>query len=426
MHFRYGLLYILLILSLCCPVHAQEKAADLFNRGNNDEALKLILKDLDDFYSSRMLETRIPESFITLTEKKEKANLLDMFRNRTEKGFFVEENPQIADLHLLAARCYEKKLEYRPAINHCYQSLRFRSITPARDYIVFYQMAGIYGLMKEKTARINCLETAASLNPGEYTYSLELGDMLYRSNDPKRAIYHFERYVSMSPDMADPELYLKIANLYEQIDKYLETQKYMTLYLQKKPERGEIHYALGYLAYAHTGNYPLAFRSFRKSLELLPEKDIFRRARCREYMADMLMSDREYEQAINSYREAIAYGKQIEKDMESMKSSIAQLDKKISDLKKNLLKTPAFEQYEELQLVQKKKAEQEMVLRNRQADYEKLHPGKVRWNLAGCLVLLERLAEAVDAYRECLVFNYRPVESRENIKKLQLKISRGY
>ena len=426
MRHLYQLSLIISILFSVLPASAQDKAAELYTSGKYDESLSLVLKELDNFYSSRMLETRIPESFITLIEKKEKADLLELYRNRTEKGFFVEENPRIANLHLQAARCYEKKAEFLPAINQCYQSLRYRSITPERDHIVFYQMANIFKQMKQKTATINCLETAVTLNPREYSYSLEIGDLLYRSNDPKRAIYHFERYINQSGETPGPELYLKIANLYEETGNYLQTQKYLQLYLDKKMDNGDIHFALGYISYAHTGNYPLAFRSFSRALELLPKEDLFRRARCGEYMGDMFMSDREYEKAIESYRETIAYGRQVEKDLDSLRQSITETDRKISDLKKSLLKAPAYDQYEELQSTQEKKGRQEKLFKDRRADYEKLHPGVVRWNLAESLVRLERLPEAVEAYRDCLSFNYQAVECRENIKKLRLKISRGY
>ena len=71
---------IALLLFLADPLLPQETAESLMAGGRYSEALKVISAELDGFYSSRMAETRIPENFITLTETREEANLLEMFR----------------------------------------------------------------------------------------------------------------------------------------------------------------------------------------------------------------------------------------------------------------------------------------------------------------------------------------------------------
>jgi len=415
-----------IILLLTVPLRSQTTPESLLEQKKFTEALSVINAELDTFYSSRMAETRIPENFITLAESREKADLLEMFRNRREKGFFIEENNRVADLHILAARCHEGIGEYRPAVNHCYQSLRFRIITRGRDDAVFALMASLFSRMKETIATINCLEAAAPLAPDKYEYSLELAEILYRRNDPKRAIYHYENYLSRTRESADPDIYLKLGNLYEITGRYLETERYYSLYLEKKPDNPAIFYALGVIAFRHTGNHPLAFSSFGRALDLLPPDDILRQARCREYMGDMYRSDREYALAVENYRQSILFEKKIREDLDAMRSELAEMETRISNIKKGLLKKPSFDDYEELQILQNNKAKKEMLFKTRESDLEKLHPGVVRWNLAECLELLERLPEALDAYRDCVEAGYRAYEARERIKKIRLKITRGY
>src|SRR3990172_2846510 len=295
------------------PAYSQ-KAPDeyksLYDSGNCPKALEAINKKLEDFYTARVDNKRVQIRFITMKEAAKRADLKELFRNRKAESFFIEENPEISSLHVSAARCYFKLSNLDYSLNHYVQALRFKKVEK-KDDVIYYEMAQVYKKGKFFNAYVNNLETASSLNRDNYSYSLELGKALARTDQKKRAIVHLERYINSADEAVSSELYLMLGNLYEDIAKYLETEKYYIKYLEKKPDDGYIQFALGYLAFMRTGNYPLALRSFDKALQFLPEGEKFRISKTYEYKADIALQELDFDSAVRYYSETITYQDKI-------------------------------------------------------------------------------------------------------------------
>jgi tetratricopeptide (TPR) repeat protein len=220
--------------------------------------------------------------------------------------------------------------------------LRFKKVEEKKDDIIYYEMAQVYKKGKYFNAYIRTLEQASSLNPDNYSYSLELGRELYRTGMKKRAIYHLARYINAADEPVSPELYLMLGNLYEDIGQYLETEKYYIKYLEKKPDDGYAQFALGHIALMRTGNYPLALQSLDRALQLLSENEIFRISKIYEYKADIVMQELDFDSAVRYYSETIKYQNKIADDIKNRKSEIAELSIKIRKLKSSLLKEENF------------------------------------------------------------------------------------
>jgi tetratricopeptide (TPR) repeat protein len=399
---------------------------NLYNSGSYTEALESINKKLEDFYLTRVENKRIPTGFITMKDASKEVDLKMLFRNRKAEHFFIEDNPDVSSLHLYAARCYFKLSNYDYSLNHYVQTLRYKKVEEKKDDVIYYEIAQVFKKGNYFVAYVNTLETASSLNPDNYAYSLELGRALYRTGMKKRAIYHLERYINGTEETVSPELYLMLGNLYEDIAKYLETEKYYIKYLGKKPDDGNIQFALGYIAYMRTGNYSLAVQSLDKALKLLPENEIFKLSKTYEYKADISLQELEFENAIRFYSETIKYQDKIAGDIKNKKSEIADLSLKIRNLKSSLLRAESFEQYEEYENLMDKKGKKEIELRQIENEYNKLNAGKVRWNIAYSLERIEKLNDAIKYYRDAIAFDYNPNLARKKIINLELKIKRGY
>ena len=420
------------------PQPGPEEYTDLYNSGNYAKTLELINKKLEEFYITRVEDKRIPTGFITMKDASRDVDLKMLFRNRKAEPFLIEDNPAVSALHLYAARCYfklskdntslsyYKTSNYDYALNHYIQTLRYKKIEEKKDDVIYYEISQVFKKGGYFDAYVNYLETASSLNMDNYAYSLELGRALYRTGSKKRAIYHLERYINGTDETISPELYLMLGNLYEDIAKYLETEKHYIRYLEKKPDDGHIQFALGHIAYYRTGNYPLAIRSLDRALTLLPEKEIFKRSKTYEYKADISLQELEFENAARFYSETIKYQDAIAGSVSDKKSEIADLNLKIRDLKSNLLRNENFEQYEEYENLMDKKGTLEMELRQIENEYNKLNAGKVRWNIAYSLERMEKLNDAIKYYRDAIAFDYNPNLARKKIINLELKIKRGY
>ena len=129
------LIFIFLIV-LITPAYNQTDDSSyrsLFEQGKYREAMNAIEVRLNDIYSKRASDKRVPSDFVSIDKTGDEADLIALFRNRKEKGFFIEDNPELADLHLFAGNCSMKLGKKRDSLNHYVQSLRFRRITSERD-----------------------------------------------------------------------------------------------------------------------------------------------------------------------------------------------------------------------------------------------------------------------------------------------------
>lgn len=423
---------ILILLALMCimrPALSQEKDKDYisqYNAGEYQKALNTIEAQLKEIYGKRVEGKRVPTGFITMKNTDREIDLMKVYRKRRAKGFFIEENEEIALRHLYAARCHVKLKSFSYAARHYYQCLRFRKLSYKRDDIVFYELSQLFKELGMFEGYLDALETAYTLNQENYSYSLELGTALYATAHKKKSILHLERYLQHTEDAVDPRLYLMAGNLYEDIARYLETERNYIKYLEAKPDDGYTHFALGFICYKRTGNYELARGSFKKALQQLPEKEILRRSRAYEYLGDMDYRDLELDDALVSYRESIKYQQQVKSSMDAIQEEIAKMNEKLNELKASLIKKSDFDEYEAYEFLKDEKSQRELDLLEMQKEYKKLNSGKVRWNLAEILEKKEDYEQAIGYYREVISYDYRASLARDRIVKLKLKIKRGY
>jgi tetratricopeptide (TPR) repeat protein len=398
----------------------------LYKNDNYAKALEVINKKLDDFYITRVEDKRIPTGFISLKDAAKEVDLKMVFRNRKAEPFFIEDKSDISSLHLYAGRCHLKLKNYDNSLNHYVQALRFKKTEINKDDVIYYEISQVFLKGDYFNAYINALETASSLNMNNFAYSLELGRALYRTGMKKRAIYHLERYLNGADKPMSPELYLMMGNLYEDIGKYLETEKYYIKYLQQKPNDGSIQFALGHIAYLRTGNYPLALQALDRALALLSKKEIFKLSKSYEYKADISLNELEFEDAFRFYSETIKYQDQIAREIVLKKSEITDLSGKIRNLKSSLLRAENFDEFTKYESLMDARGLKEAELRQIENEYSKLNTGKVRWNIAYSLERMEKLNDAIKYYRDAVAFNYNTNQARNKIINLELKIKRGY
>jgi tetratricopeptide (TPR) repeat protein len=399
----------------------------LMTAGDYKSALAEIQKKFSDIYGTRVDGKRLPTDFITIGAAEESVDLNKLFRQRKAEPYFIEDNPGLYKLHRDAAVCYFNTGEYNLAISHNYQSLRYKIIAVGGDDAVFYDISQVYKKEGYFRAYINSLETAYTVNPDNMEYSLELGKSLYRTNETKKAIFHLSRYLeSKGENLDDFSLLIMIANLNSDIGRYLETVKYYQRYLSKKTDDGFIHFALGYLAFNHTGNYRLAESELAEALKYLPAGEILRRQKCYEYTGDINMNELRFQNAVDSYLQTIQYEKIVQDDIKAKQDAVKNSNDEIRSLKASLLKERNFVKYSEYQFQSQERDRIEYELFMKNYEYRKLNSGKVRWNIGECYEKIQNPEKAMAYYRECITYNYRSNEAREKIIKIQLKIKRGY
>jgi tetratricopeptide (TPR) repeat protein len=421
-----GILVLLVGILFSYSLRAQDYHP-LMDQGDYKNALKGILAKIDEIYSKRVDDKRIPTDFITLASERQMMDINRLFRERKVDLFFIEDNTELYNLHSDAAKCFYETRVYDEAINHYYQALRFRIMKYDGEDRIFYGIAQTDKKRGSEQGYLDALETAASINERNMDYAIELGKALYRTTEKKRAIFHLERYVKgKGEELKETEVLIMLAGLNEDIHKYLETEKYYRIYLEKKPQDGFIHFALGYTAFNNTGNYQLADKELKKAIELLPENEIFKKSKSFEMIGDMFFNMLKYDKAVSAYLETVKYQELVQKEIEKNNAEIAQLDGEIRRIKAALIKEKNYVQYNEykLQLQDREKVITER--RDKRYEYGKMNPGKTRWNLAECYEKKEMLDNAITYYRQAIGFNYRSNDAREKIVKIQLKIKRGY
>jgi hypothetical protein len=405
--------------------HAQDDYRVLLNDKKYSDAYLMIQKKLNAIYDTRIEWKRIPTDYITAKRLEEKINVNEEFRKRKAKGFFIEENAELFGLHLDAARCLLALEEYQASLNHYWQSLRFKTVEYEKDDIIYHEISSIYEKLNHVHGQIDALESAYSLNPNKYSYSLELGNLYYRTADKKRAIFHLERFVEAEPG-SEPSLFLKLANLHQDTGKFLKAVDYYKNYLEKKPDDGPIQFGLGYLAFANTGDYSLARRSFERALALLPAGDLYRRSKANEYMAEMALNDLEYARAAELFMNTVKFQDETKALLEKKDQELAAYNSSLKELRGSLIEGRKPELYPEYETRLEELGKLERDRKRILYEYERLDAGKSRWGIATAFERLEKFDEAVRYYREAALLNYNPAESRERVIKLQLKINRGY
>ena len=130
------LVHIFFLLSISL-VSAQESFDPLISSGNYKEAYVQIKKRLEEIYSSKVDDKRIPNDFISLGSAEERIDLNRLFSERKAEPYFVENNPELFKLHRLAGVCAFNLREYDSAVRHYYQCFRFKEIEFASDSAVF-------------------------------------------------------------------------------------------------------------------------------------------------------------------------------------------------------------------------------------------------------------------------------------------------
>ena len=70
---------------------------------------------------------------------------------------------------------------------------------------------------------------------------------------------------------------------------------------------------------------------FKRTLELLPENELFRRSKSYEFIGDMQKKDLEFDEAIKAYLETVKYQERIQQDIKDKDEKIKELDDKIRE-----------------------------------------------------------------------------------------------
>lgn len=443
-----GVIFILMLcLSSTVPAQNSDFSyVSLFDQGKYKDAMDMINIRLNEIYSKRVGDKRVPSDFLSIEKTGDEADLIALFRNRKEKGFFIEENPELADLHLYAGKCSMKLGKKRDSLNHYVQSLRFRRITNERDDEIYFQISQVFKSMNSKAyfkGYVDALEQAYSLNSMKYEYSYELGLSLYTTTEQKKAIYHLERYLSLS-GKTDAEVLLKLANLYESIGNYLNAEKYYNEYLRLNPDDVNAIFGAGYIAYYRTGNYTLAEFMFQGVLQKGTVKDTYKLAKSNEYLGDMYYSNLKLDKAIKYYIDSTVFHVQAAQEVAAKEKEKAEIDGRINEIKMNIINNKDSMKYDdyknlldEYEGLLDEQGEIDSELQILKYNLKLLCPGKVQWSIALCYhkkgdradgmqEKKDNYSEAIRYYREAMREDYNTDKAREIILKLQLKIKRGY
>jgi len=163
-------LIIILLPAISFSQKNEKEYIKLYNNGSFNSCYENVIKKLKEIYSTRVVDKRVPTGFIELGPSTDTIDMMQLFKKRKVKSFFIEDNMKISELHHYGGKCLMKLLRYREAINHYVQSLRFRKIETNRDDLLYYEMSQIFKKDKHRKAYIDSLETAYTLNPSNYKY----------------------------------------------------------------------------------------------------------------------------------------------------------------------------------------------------------------------------------------------------------------
>lgn len=410
---------------------SNETFLSLYKSGAYQKSLKKIESKLKEIYDKRVENKQIPNKQLYIESigedkfKKDYQEIIKKFRVRKTKKYFLEDNKELANLHLYAGLCYKNLKNNRYALHHFNQTLKYKELEYKKDDIVFYNISQIFKEQSLFKGYVDALEMAYSLNEDNIEYSKELGEYLYLKGERRRAIYHLERYIEKS-DKVEQRIFIKLAGLNEGEKNYLKTERYYLEYLMNDQNNANIHFAVGILALNHTGNLKLAEISFNKSIKLLPETDIYRKAKSYEYIGEIHYRYMKYDKSATAYEQTIQYHNKIEKSIDSKKNEIKSARNKITKIKASLILKQDPEKYSQYLKLRIENGDRESELKNLRLEFKKLNVGKVKWRIAYCYEKLDKLKEAIKFYKKSVLYHYKPSDSEKRILKLKLKLFRGY
>lgn len=421
------------ILSLFLPLtlssqntQGTSSYTELYEKKEYARSLAIINIALNKYYENKVENRRLPEQFITTRPDTSDIDLREIFRKRKLRPFHIEENEEMLQLHLYAARCYSAQNRHSKALSHYTQALRFTQTGDEETDVIYFEMSRVYRTLNRFEGYLDALEMAYTINPENYSYSRELGLALVTTTDKKKARFHLERYLENSADTVEPGILRALASLSHSLRDYLSTEEYLLQYLKQEPDDVQTLFALGDLAYRYTGHHDLAEKTLSTAVKELPEEKAWQKSKALEYLGDIARKDLRYAEAIERYIGTIQYQSKTEKEIDSQKKKIEEMRARINELKAALIKKPDFTMYEEHGELLEKKGEAEQVLFELEKNLRTMNPGKVRWNLAWSYEQQENYEKAIEWYRNSIQYNYRNNDARERIVKLKLKRERGY
>ncbi len=395
--------------------------------GEYRDAVELLNAAIDEINSGRVRRKKIPSSYISFATIEEDIDVNRLFKDRVLENFYLEESTELHELHFQAGIAYRELGEYVKSVSHLQDSLRYKKLEYNVDDRVFYELSQTYKLMEKKRAYHNALEIAFNLNPQKPSYSKELGTQLYKTRYRQKSIYHLEQYIALiDDDEIDDKVYLMLAGLYIDTGKFLRAQDYYQRYLEKNDDDGEIYFALGDIAYTRTGHFDLAMQSFNRALQHLDDDEHIKRSQCHEYIADIHKKRLRYAEAVDSYQAAVEIEEIFQQRIDEKKAQIEKLEQELDELKRDLLKENDYVKYNEYQFQSQELERLKQEKEELDYEYSKFSPGLRRWNLAECYEKLEQYDMSLRYYEESIRVNYKANQARDRIKKIRLKIKRGY
>lgn len=411
---------------------AQEKSVPdeyrtLMNDGYYQDAVVQIERQIDEYNANDVAEKEVPANFISFQALEEKQNINELFSRRQVPVRFKREDTRMRQLHFDAGYCHEKTGNYLNALGHYNQSFLYKKIIPDEDAEVFYRISQVYRTMGYQQSYLNELEIAHYLKPADNAYVRELADGYYAGKNPKMAILYYEKFVKNSGDgPEDHSVYIKLANLNTSLERYLETEKYYLLYLEKNPDDPDVLYALCNLCYRNTGHFDLALEKIDKLKTGSKDISADKLSKLNELAGDIYFKREKYPRAIEAYKAAIEHENGYRESVDTKRSQLEELEKRINILKAELIKKNDYVKYEEYQDLTQEKTKLAYELMMMEYELKKYNPGKLRWQTAESYERLKDYQPALEYYRQCIAENYRQNEARTRMTKIQLILQRGY
>ncbi len=417
-------LSIFSILLLYDNGSGQDYAA-LIQQKKFTDALQIIQLQLDEIYSARSMDKKIPDSYVAIGKIEEGIDLRKLFTDRKLQPYFIENSDTLYTLHLNAALCYHNIFKYKEAVQHYFQALRFTTISE-KDHTIFYSLALLFKRLNKLDAYLTYLEEAYEIKPDNYKYSLQLALALAPGEDKKKALFHLNRYIQSKGNDTPPELYLTAANCYESIGDFINAGRHYQLYLKVHSDDAAIQFALGYLAYTKISDMKLAYTSLSKGLSLYGDSDLVRKGISHAIIGDITSMDLNYTESLNHYLQAIQISEKLQKFIEEKKNSIEEIKIKINTIKSALLDKKDISLYPEYQSLMDELGNNELELRQLEHEYTKLTIGELYFKIASTYENTMQYQQAIDWYTRAIASGTKIRESSKKIEKLQWKISRGY